>query len=285
MKKILVTGARGFMGRRLVERLTLLGKMVIGIDKEDGDIANEDALGLFEKEDISYVFHLAGKTFVPDSWKNPSEFYRVNVLGTQNVLDFCRKTGAMLTYVSSYVYGTPQYLPIDETHPLNAYNPYSHTKILAEEVCGYYRDQFGVQMTILRPFNAYGPGQSEPFLIPELIRKIFDKANPIIEVSDTRPKRDYIFIDDLVDALLLSMDGPKGIYNVGSGYSVSVGELIDLLSNISGVMKVTVSANAERPLEIFDLFADVSKITDALKWQPKTGLGQGLAACIKGYSG
>jgi nucleoside-diphosphate-sugar epimerase len=232
---------------------------------------------------ISLMF--AAKTFVPESWKNPSEYYRINVLGTQNVLDFCRKTGVALTYVSSYVYGAPQYLPIDENHPLNAYNPYSHTKILAEEICGYYSDQFGVQMTILRPFNAYGPGQAEPFLIPELIRKIFDQENPVIEVSDTRPRRDYVFIDDLVDALMLSIDGPKGIYNVGSGYSVSVSELIDLLSNITGIIKETVSAKTERPMEIFDLYADVSKIADALKWKPKTALRQGLTACIIDYSG
>jgi len=160
MKKILITGSGGFIGKALVKRLSGMEYAVTGFDLADGDIAEEGALTHLEKEDIFYVFHLAGKTFVPESWSNPFLFYRTNVLGTANVLEFCRKTGAGLTYVSSYLYGKPEYLPVDEKHPVKAYNPYSHSKLVAEELCRYYREQFPLGISILRPFNVYGPGQS-----------------------------------------------------------------------------------------------------------------------------
>ena len=283
MKKILVTGSNGFIGRALVKRLSGLGFITIGFDIADGDVAVEGSLTHLESEDISYVFHLAGKTFIPESWSHSFNFYRTNVLGTANVLEFCRKTGAGLTYVSSYLYGKPEYLPIDENHPVKAYNPYSHTKLVAEEICRYYRDQFSLGISILRPFNAYGPCQSEQFLIPELIKKMLDPQITFIEVMDLRPKRDFVFIDDLVEALFLSMDGPRGIYNVGSGSSVSVEEVINTIKALTGIQKNVLTRNVERPMEIFDLYADVSKITASLKWKVNVSFKEGLARCIEEY--
>jgi nucleoside-diphosphate-sugar epimerase len=197
-----------------------------------------------------------------------------------NVLEFCRKTGAGLTYVSSYLYGNPEYLPIDENHPVKAYNPYSHTKLVAEEICRYYREQFIPGISILRPFNVYGPGQSEQFLIPEVIRKVLDPGIPVIEVMDLRPKRDFVYVDDLADALYLSMDGPGGIYNVGSGSSVSVEEVVSILQDLTGSHKEVATRHAGRPMEIFDLYADCSKIEAMLKWKPKVRFREGLERCI-----
>jgi nucleoside-diphosphate-sugar epimerase len=283
MKKILVTGSNGFIGSALVKRLSGLGFFAIGFDIADGDIAVEGSLTHLEKEDISYVFHLAGKTFVPESWSHPFGFYRTNVLGTANILEFCRKTGSGLTYVSSYLYGNPEYLPIDENHPVKAFNPYSHTKLVTEEICRYYQGQFNLCISILRPFNAYGPGQSGQFLIPELIRKVLDPQIAFIEVMDLRPKRDFVFIDDFVEALYLSMDGPRGIYNVGSGSSVSVEEVINIIKDLTGIPKTVLPKNVERPMEIFDLYADVTKITASLKWKVNVSFKEGLARCIETY--
>ena len=290
MKKILVTGSDGFIGRVLIKRLSGMGFAITGFDLANGDIAEEGTLTHLEKENISYVFHLAGKTFVPESWSHPFGFYRTNVMGTANVLEFCRKTGAGLTYVSSYLYGKPRYLPIDENHPVKAYNPYSHSKLVAEELCRYYIDQFNTGISILRPFNAYGPGQSGQFLIPELIRKMLDPEIAFIEVMDLRPKRDFIFIDDLVEALFLSMDGPRGIYNVGSGSSVSVEEILQEIRAITGKNKPVRNKGLERPNEIFDLYADISRISRELNWKPRTGIREGMTKCIRGngnldYSG
>ncbi len=283
MKKILVTGSNGFIGSTLVKRLSGLGLAILGFDITDGDVAEEGSLTHLEKEDISYVFHLAGKTFVPESWSHPFSFYRTNVMGTANILEFCRKTGTGLTYVSSYLYGNPEYLPIDENHPVKAYNPYSHTKLVAEEICRYYRDQFNLGITILRPFNVYGPGQSEQFLIPELIKKILDPRITSIEVMDLRPKRDFVFIDDFVEALYLSMDGPRGIYNVGSGSSVSVEEVIQEIRTITGEDKPVRNKGIERPNEIFDLYADISRISLDLKWKPRISIHEGITRCARMY--
>ena len=281
MKKILVTGSNGFIGKYLVRKLQELGFTTLGFDIENGDIALEDVLNYLEKEDIAYVFHLAGKTFIPESWIHPFGFYRTNVLGTTNILEFCRKTGAGLTYISSYLYGNPQYLPVDEKHPVNPYNPYTHSKRLAEEVCSYYRNQFKLDVTILRPFNVYGPGQSKQFLIPELISKIQDPQVQSIEVMDLRPKRDFVYIDDFVEALILSMHGPRDTYNVGSGTSVSVLEVINIIQDITGIQKTVNTRNVERPMEIFDLYADIKKISDSLHWIPRVGFVEGLTHCIK----
>jgi nucleoside-diphosphate-sugar epimerase len=280
LKKILVTGSDGFIGKALVKRLSGLGFATTGFDLADGDIATEGSLAEFEKEDISYVFHLAGKTFVPESWSHPFGFYRTNVMGTVNILEFCRKTGAGLTYISSYLYGKPEYLPIDEDHPVKAYNPYSNSKLVAEEICRYYRDQFNLGISILRPFNVYGPGQPGRFLIPELIKKMLDQETGFIEVMDIRPKRDFLFIDDFTEALYLSMNCPGGIYNVGSGYSVSVEQILKEITRITGKNKSIRDKGQERPNEIFDLYAGISKISREMNWRPEVGIREGLEKCI-----
>ena len=117
---------------------------------------------------IDHVIHLAAKSFVPESWDNPYIYYRTNVLGAANVLEYCRKTECDLTALSSYIYGKPTHLPISEKHPIRPYNPYSHSKILSEELYNYYRKSFKLKINILRPFNIYGPGQKDTFVIPKI---------------------------------------------------------------------------------------------------------------------
>jgi nucleoside-diphosphate-sugar epimerase len=284
LSNILITGSNGFICKAIVKKLSGMGYKTIGFDVADGDIAEEGALSSLENKNISYVFHLAGKTFVPESWSEPFSFYRTNIMGTENVLEFCRKTEAGLTYVSSYLYGKPEYLPIDENHPLKAYNPYSHSKLIAEEICCYYKDQFHVGVSILRPFNVYGPGQSGQFLIPEMIMKMLDPGTSFIEVMDLRPKRDYVFVDDFTEALYLSMDGPRVIYNIGSGYSLSVEQILNEISIISGKEKIIRNKGIERPNEVYDLFADISRISKDLSWKPQVGIRDGLEKCIEWIS-
>lgn len=197
-KRVLVTGADGFVGTHLVKALRAAGHVVFTHSTRQGDIAN---CGL-SFEGVGHVFHLAARTFVPDSWSAPLGFYQVNLLGTVNVLEFCRACGASLTLMSSYVYGRPARLPISEDAPLQAFNPYSHTKILAEETSRYYQQQFGVPVTIIRPFNIYGPGQDRRFLIPTILAQAIDPHADAIVVADLHPRRDYIFIGDLIDLLM-----------------------------------------------------------------------------------
>ncbi len=285
MSKILVTGSAGFIGRVIVRCLAEAGHDVTGLDQAQGDISHAETLQPFTESGIHHVFHLAGKTFVPESWKDPCSFFQVNVMGTVNVLELCRKSGARLTYVSSYLYGTPDYLPIDENHPVKSYNPYSHSKLMAESACRFYADNYNVEVSVLRPFNAYGPGQSNLFLISEIIAKILDPAVSVVEVMDLRPKRDYVYIDDIVRALILSMQAPTGTYNIGSGCSISVEEIIELVMQITGIRKEFRSKAIIRPNEIFDLFADIRKAVTELGWHPEVSFEEGIRLCIQSCRG
>ena len=284
MSTILVTGSAGFIGGTLVKALHQAGHHVHEFDVQQGDITSEKALLPYADKGIQHVFHLAGKTFVPDSWKDPFGFYQVNVMGTVNVLEFCRKTGASLTYISSYLYGEPDYLPVDENHPVKSYNPYSQSKVMADATCQFYARHYHVPVTVFRPFNAYGPGQPILFLINEIISKVLNPGIPVVEVMDLRPKRDYIYIDDLVRALILSMEKPHGIFNLGSGYSKSVEEIILLVLKYTGIQKPYHSKAMIRPNEIFDLYADIRKAGSVLGWIPQITFEDGVERCIRAFS-
>lgn len=278
--KIFVTGAKGFIGSHLVAKLHSQGYHVVPFDIDVGDITDARTLDQYLKEDFTHVFHLAGKTFVPDSWKDPHAFFKINVGGTLNVLEFCRKTKATLILLSSYLYGEPQYLPIDEKHPLNAFNPYGQSKLMAEELSRYYTTTFHVRSFIFRLFNVYGPGQSGAFLIPEIITKIRSGEDTSIQLQDLRPRRDYVYIDDVIEALILALDGNPGIYNVGSGVSFSVKEIVEFLVRIENSSKPILDLYEERPNDVLDLYADIGLIKQELGWEPRTGFFQGLKKCL-----
>jgi nucleoside-diphosphate-sugar epimerase len=272
-KSVLVTGADGFIGSHLVKALRSLGYLVLTHSKRQGDIRNCN-LGF---EGVGHVFHLAARTFVPESWSTPLGFYEVNLLGTVNVLEFCRAQGASVTLMSSYVYGPPARLPISEDEPLCAFNPYCHTKILAEQTGLYYQRQFGVPVTIVRPFNVYGPGQDRRFLIPTILTQAVDPGQSAIVVADLRPRRDYLFIADLVDLLTrTAFRRAGGVFNAGSGSSLGVGELIALVNGLLPAPKPIRTKGIMRPDEVLDVIADISRAQNELGWVPRVTLPEGL---------
>jgi len=270
---VLVTGANGFIGRHLVRTLRAAGHLVFTHSSSDGHIAN----CRLNFEGVGHVFHLAARTFVPDSWSEPLGFYEVNLLGTVNVLEFCRTCGASLTLMSSYVYGRPVHLPISENELLQAFNPYSHTKILAEEIGRYYEQQFGVPVTIVRPFNIYGPGQDRRFLVPTILAQAIDPGTTTIVVADLRPRRDYIFITDLVD-LLVSMTFRRqgGTFNAGSGSSWGVDDVIAIVNELLPAPKAVRSEGRLRQEEILDVVADISCVRGEFGWEPRVAFRDGL---------
>jgi nucleoside-diphosphate-sugar epimerase len=281
---VLVTGASGFIGRALVRTLKQAAsdRQIIGLSTQDGDIAEEQTLTSSTDRNVRHVYHVAARTFVPDSWIQTRSYYRTNVLGTQNVMEFCRATGASVTFLSSFVYGIPDYLPIDELHPLRSLNPYSNTKILAEEVVNYYARQFGVPSVIIRPFNIFGPGQSPSFLIPAMLEQAVDPASQEIVVADDRPKRDYLFIEDLVELLLLAGANAQhsSVYNAGSGTSTSVREVAAAINELIPVPKPLRVTGQHRPAEVLDVIADITHARTELGWQPKVLLSEGLGRTI-----
>lgn len=282
MSKVLVIGASGFIGSALATRLMAQGLDVVPVDFTVGDIAERETLAKFAHLDIAHVFHLAGKTFVPDSWDDPQAFCQTNVLGTVNVLEFCRKKHIPVTYVSAYVYGHPDRLPIAEDSEIRPSNPYALTKRLAEEVCEFYASVYQLPVTTIRPFNVFGIGQAKHFLIPAIIEQALDAGNEIV-VKDLAPKRDYVYLEDLVTALLATLDKPDGYstYNIGSGVSLSVQEAIEIIQDVAGTKKKIVCDQAIRNNELMDVVADISKAGRELAWKPEHSFRAGIAKIIK----
>lgn len=274
---VLVTGATGFVGRHLSTALVAAGHPVYAHSSAISDIA----MSLPDYDGAGHVFHLAGRAFVPESWSETASYYAVNVQGTVNVMEFCRKHNTPVTIISSYVYGIPNRLPIDETHPVVAANPYAHTKILAEEVARFYGKQFGLRVSIVRPFNLYGPYQDRRFLIPQIVHASLDPAIPVIEVADLSPSRDYLHVRDFVRLLMLIMQAQAaGTYNAGSGVSISVKDIAEIVREQSGTGKRVVEHTAPRRNEIPDVVADISYASQTFGWKPETSLLDGLSELV-----
>jgi nucleoside-diphosphate-sugar epimerase len=277
----LITGASGFVGRALTTRLRARGDTIIALGRGDGDIAEPATLRPHQGTKIDRVFHLAALTFVPQSWDNPAEFHRVNTGGTLNVLEFCRAQKVPLTHVSAYLYGVPREQPIREDHPLVPNNPYALSKALAEQACQFYAGVHGLPVTVVRPFNVYGPGQGEHFLIPSILRQVLGSDH--IEVRDLAPKRDFLYIADLTELFLATLHAPAGfnVYNAGTGVSLSVAEVIAAAQAEAATSKHVRSLQASRVQEIDDTRADIARAQSELGWSPKHSFRDGIRVTIK----
>jgi nucleoside-diphosphate-sugar epimerase len=276
----LVTGASGFVGRALVSELRRRGDTVIGLSRGDGDIVEPSTLHPYRASPIDRVFHLAGRTFVPQSWDDPAGFQRTNTGGTLNVLEFCRERGIPLTHVSAYLYGQPREQPIREDHPLAPNNPYALSKLMAEQACEFYARVYRLPITVIRPFNVFGPGQGENFLIPSILRQVL--MMPEIQVKDLAPRRDYLYIEDLVHLLVATLRAPAGhnVYNGGTGTSLSVAEVIAVAQAEAATSKPVRSADTPRVQELDDTRADAGKARRELGWSPKHAFRDGIRAMI-----
>lgn len=276
--RVLVTGGGGFVGRRLVPFLRDRGVEVHAPERAILDVS----AGSFPELWVDLVIHLASRTYVPASWNEPADFYRVNALGTVNVLEYCRRTKAALIYVSGYCYGIPERLPIPETAPLKPNNPYAFSKCAAEDACRFFCEYLQTQVMIVRPFNVYGPGQSPNFLIPRIVEQAIDPAARAIVVEDDAPKRDYVHLDDVIDALesLRSNPKPGATFNIGSGESYSVAEVAEMVCRAADVSKPVVSRGNRRINDIPDVIADISAIRDAAGWSPSIAISDGLRSVV-----
>jgi UDP-glucose 4-epimerase len=182
------------------------------------------------------LIHLAAITYVPQSFKTPREMFRVNINGTLNMLELCRVNKAKMIFNSSYVYGAPKYLPIDEKHPISSHNPYCQSKIIGESLCeGYYRD-FEVPITIFRIFNVYGEGQAPHFLIPHILQELAQNNDIVLE--NPVPRRDYVHINDILKAYQKAIDYNSNdfeIFNIGTGLSHSAKDVAEMMLKASPI--------------------------------------------------
>ena len=179
------------------------------------------------------------------------------------------------------LYGEPQRLPIAEDHPVSALNPYTHTKILAEDAARFYEKRFDIPLLIVRPFNIYGPGQRPTFLIPWIVQQVLDPSAEVVHVQNLRPKRDYLYVEDAAEFLLAAFRADAhGVFNMGSGRSASVEEIALLVNKAAGLSKPVVSADRTRPGEVMDMVADTAHAFAELGWRPRTSLEDGIAAVV-----
>lgn len=275
-KKIVVTGSSGMIGSNLIRKLLEdEGAKVIPFSRSEGvDLRKKENIPAVENVDI--IYHLAAIMDVPYSFENPRDVISTNVMTTLNMLEVARENDSLFIYTSSYLYGTPEYLPIDEKHPIAPHNPYSQSKYLCEQlISGYVRD-FDLKAVIVRPFNLYGPKSNEYFLIPTIISQLDSKE---IKLKNAVPKRDYLYVDDIID--LLIKIGKKGyshfeVVNAGYGKSYSVRELAEMIISIANSDANIVFENVTRKGEVLDVVADISKAKNKYNWEPNVDLRTGI---------
>ncbi len=307
--KILVLGADGFIGSHVADGLAAHGHEVTAcaLYNSFGVAGWLDALEFGNESRIQIVsgdvrdpewlqaavaghevvIHLAALIAIPYSYQAPRSYIETNVIGTMNVMEAARRAGVsrVVHTSTSEVYGTAQYVPIDEKHPLVGQSPYSASKIGADQVAHSYWSSFGVPVTTVRPFNTYGPRQSQRAFIPSVIVQLLSGAESI-SLGSLSPTRDLTFVTDSAEGFLAVAEGAGGlgeVFNMGSGFEISMGEVVAMLSEISG-RKVAVTEDFARVRpensEVERLWSDSSKIESAFGWKPahagRDGLYRGL---------
>jgi dTDP-glucose 4,6-dehydratase len=307
--KILVTGADGFIGSHLVEKLVKLGHKVSclvkynsfgsngwldHIDKKiykelniiSGDIRDPDFIITISKKK-DYVFNLAALIAIPFSYKSPNSYVDTNISGTLNLLNACKRNNFILIQTSSSeVYGSAKYVPIDEKHPIQTQSPYSASKIAADYLSMSYFYSYDLPISIIRPFNTFGPRQSNRAVVPSIILQMAQNKQ-FINLGLTKPRRDMSYIDDTVNGFIKTL-GKNNIFgeiiNLGQNYDVSIFDLYKLISDIMN-KKIPLKTEKKRirpkKSEVLRLKCNNSKAITLLNWKPKFSKKEGLKEGLK----
>lgn len=278
--KVVVAGSDGFVGRHVCSQLEKQGHSLLKIDISTG-LDLSDASILEKIDEFDCFIHLANLVYVPASYQDPHKFYHVNYMTTLNALELCRKYNARLVYISSYIYGVPQYLPVDENHPVCPFNPYAQTKVICENMCeGYHRD-FGVKVSILRPFNIYGTRQKGKLIIPEIIDQLKEGKNTI-QLHAASPRRDYVNVIDVASGICACINDTSeyNTYNICSGVSYSVREMTEII-NTYLTKKVNFKfGTSDRPNEVDETRGSCEKLK-SLGWTPRVSFEEGIKQIIE----
>ena len=277
MDSIFVTGSSGFIGRKIIEKLPKSQVLTDSINSKRIDLRNIKQVLKIDSADV--VIHLGAKT--PKKELKWNDYFDNNVSGTLNVLEYCiKKKIKKLIYVSSYVYGNPEYWPIDENHPVNPHNAYTESKYLGERLCKFYCERTELNLTILRPFNIFGESMNKDFLLTNLINAV--KTNEKITIVNKNSKRDFLYIDDFVDLILKIKDYncKFEIFNVGTGISFSFNDIIKKIEYITS-KKLNLDYLEDDKTFIGNIQADISKIKEKLNWKPKIEFEEGLKKMLK----
>jgi len=312
-KKVLVTGADGFIGSHLTEMLVRLGYEVRAFVLYNSfnswgwlDQCSEDVKGEFDvfagdirdpngvrvaMKDCDAVLHLAALIAIPYSYHSPDTYVETNIKGTLNVVQAARDLdiSKVIHTSTSEVYGTAQFVPITEEHPLQGQSPYSASKIGADQIAMSFYSSFSTPVSIIRPFNTYGPRQSARAVIPTIITQILNGQKEI-KLGAVHPTRDFNYVQDTVSGFIAALNTDKGIgevINIGSNYEISIGETAQAIARVIGEeVKIKTDEQRLRPekSEVERLWASNSKASELLNWQPQyagiDGLHRGLSETI-----
>ena len=282
---ILITGSKGFVGENICKSYLNNKYNLITDNQNDKSQKDITKIEYFENFDdkIDTIIHLAAKTSINDSLTDPYETYYINIIGTLNVLEFAkRKNITNLIFLSTYVYGQPQYLPIDENHPINPHSPYNKSKIIAESLCEDYSKIFGINVVILRPFYLYGYNRKKNTLIRSILDQI--NSNEIVKLSNEKTSRDFLYISDFIELLNKILNRfPLGynIYNVGSGTSYTITEISKKIANLLNKEIRICYDGSIRKQYINEMVADITKTSKEFDWNPKIDIDQGLTLTIR----
>jgi dTDP-glucose 4,6-dehydratase len=304
MAKILVTGADGFIGSHLVEKLVKDGDTVTAMVQYNsfgtwgwlddlpapvlkeinvicGDVRDADFIST-AMQNIEKVAHLAALIAIPYSYQAPSQYIHTNILGTQNVLRAALERDTSVVHTStSEVYGSAQFIPITERHPLVGQSPYSASKIGADQLAYSYYASFDLPVTTIRPFNTYGPRQSNRAVIPTIITQLLENSGKL-KLGNLSATRDFNYIEDTIRGFRLALDADNifgETINIGSGFELSIKELAKILCQITHrELDINYDEERVRPekSEVNRLFACNKKAKELLKWSPEFGAGPGL---------
>ena len=302
MSRVVVTGAAGFVGSHLVDRLLAGGYEVVGVDaftgyysrrskernleaavREDGfRLVEGDLLDLNLDELLdgaSAVVHLAGEPGVRRSWGgNLSRYMARNVLTTERLLESASRNGKpKLVYASSSsVYGTDPGHPVNEGHATRPASPYALSKLAAEELTGLYVRERGLPVTVLRYFTVYGPRQRPEMALSRFIFAAL-RGRPVDVFGDGEQRRDMTFVSDAVDATVAALEAPEGVYNVGGGTRATVDEMIGAVRKVTGA-SLEARYGPEADGDVRSTWADSGRATRLLGYRPRVGLEDGVAA-------
>lgn len=285
MKEVLVTGSTGFIGHHLVDRLRTEGANVTTIDRKSGTSIFGDIDHLFK--DMDTVFHLAALTRPQESIDDPLKFNRVNVEGTLKILKHCRDHGIRrLVFTSTTgLYGEQTQLPTPETATPNPMSPYALQKLIGEQYCQLFAKMYGMEINTVRPFNVYGVGQDfkggYAAAVPKFIDTLSKGGTPFI-TGDGKQARDFIYVEDVVDQMILMANSEVygETFNAGSGVSTSINNIYKIISRIMG--KDTKPDYVDPVYEPKQTLGDISKAKRLLGWTPKTSLEDGLRKTVEG---
>lgn len=307
-KKVFVTGAGGFIGSHLCSKLVEEGAIVTAmlhynsrsdwsnLEFLDSEVKKSLIVTKGNVEDSSFmdsqtkgndiIFHLAALIGIPYSYKAPLSYVKTNIHGTVNVLESARKNNIPLVIntSTSETYGTAQYTPIDELHPLQGQSPYSASKISADKLSESYYNSFETPVITVRPFNTYGPRQSSRAVIPTIISQLLTEKS--LSLGDLSPLRDFTYVEDTVYGFINAAKYNSNIgevINLGYGKAVSIGEISKLIMDIMGLNKEILSDNSRiRPKdsEVMHLISNNLKAKNLIKWEPKIDLKTGLIRTI-----